>query len=112
MSFMAVMVMIHILMGVAREDVSYIINNYDTDGGYDILELLNSPIENISAVWQDNDLVITSEYDNSATKRTVITNITLTGYRLKSDYQIDEFYIGYHNPYTGDECLAAMGLTV
>ncbi len=79
----------------------HVINNYDEDGGFDILKMNNS-IEYLSAAWQGDDLVIASHQN---------AQVTLQNYTLGSDYQIDQFSIN-GTDYTSDQFLAEMGLTI
>ncbi len=87
---------------------SNIINNYDTDGGFDILKLTSGNLDSYSAIFKDNDLIIShSDPHNNGIENTLVVE----NYTLGSDYQIDQFNIGGAE-YTSDQFLAEMGLSL
>ncbi len=92
----------------AISNTSNIINNYDTDGGFDILKLTDSNLDSYSAIFKDNDLIIShSDPHNNGIENTLVVE----NYTLGSDYQIDQFNIGGAE-YTSDQFLAEMGLSL
>ncbi len=92
----------------AISNTSNIINNYDTDGGFDILKLTSGNLDDYSAIFKDDDLIISysDAYNNDIENTLIIEN-----YTLGSDYQIDQFNIGGAE-YTSDQFLAEMGLSL
>ncbi len=98
-----------------------IIDNYDTDSGYDILKLAKlgaSYGDSYSAIFDDNDLVINYHFTGYIYDETgmgieteMINTLTVQNYALGSDYQLDEIHIG-ESVYSSDQFLAEMGLTL
>ncbi len=98
------------------------INNYDEDGGFDILKLdasFNKDINDYTAQFDDDDLLILYSYttsvyneDTSSYDRVDVTStLRMDNYALGSDYQLNEFHFG-EDIYTSDQFLAEMGLTL
>ncbi len=87
---------------------NHIINNYDTDGGKDILSLgrVGMGLDDYKAEFNGDDLLV-NQYSGEA----LMGSLVIEDYGLGSNYQIDEFHFS-ETIYTAEQFLAEMGLTM
>ncbi len=101
-------------------NITNFINNYDTDGGKDILRLDGYvDMDNYTAELRDDDVAIILNHKQYRYNETigeseeiwVTVQLILQDYALGSDYQLDEIHLG-ETVYTAEQFLAEIGLTL